>query len=29
VATVCVGCFCEVFDRQPQPLHPEELISAK
>ncbi len=29
VATVCAGCFCEVFDRQPQPLDPEDLISAK
>ena len=29
VATVCVGCFCEVFDRQPKPLRPEELTAAK
>ena len=29
VATVCVGCFCEVFDRQPKPLRPEELAPEK
>lgn len=29
VATVCVECFCEVFDRQPKPLRPEELTSTK
>jgi hypothetical protein len=29
VAAACVGCFCEVFDRDPRPLHPEELTFAK
>ena len=29
VATACVECFCQVFERQPQPLRPEELASPK
>ncbi len=29
VSAACVGCFCEVFDRKPRPLHSEELTGAK